>query len=262
MRDKENTKIILPIPENFGRAHEAEEKIRNDSIVHIAGNTELTDYQEVLQDAINLIFDISAVYKSKDENEQTLQLIGCRLFNSSLASYKLMLSGYYQVSLSIVRDILEISFLLDYFHAQNRKDGFDKSKIEFWREATRKERREKIDPAIIRELDKRNGFTERKREKNYWLFSEYASHITPKSLKLLSSAGTINIGPYFYGKNLKNSLYELTRFVVTAAINYVTLFRNLPRGFIGGRQIFNQRFEKWKKYLKPYDVKILERLLQ
>ena len=257
MSNKEITKIILPIPVNLGRMREAEEKIRNDSLVYIAANPDVAFQQEILEIALNLIYNISYHYTTKDENEKVLQIIGFRLFNTSFAAYKLTLSGYYQASLALQRDILEISFLLDYF-------SFDScSKIERWRGCKRKERLKEFKPSFIcQELDKRDNFKERKRTKYYWLFCEYAAHLTPKSPKLISVPGEIIIGPFFYKDHLKNCLYELAKLVVISTLNYEKLFPNLPEVFIPIRQEFIKKFQEWSnKYLKPLNVKDLERWL-
>jgi hypothetical protein len=258
MNDKEKTRIILPIPENLGRTREREEKIRSDSILYIAGNSGLTDHLEILQDVLNLIFDISIVYKSIDRNEKTLQIIGYRLFNSSLVAYKLMLSGYYQASLALQRDILETSFLLSYF-------GIDNSKIEQWRKSTRKDRLRYFNPSFIcQELDKRDNFKEGKRAKYYHLFCEYATHMTPKCPKLLTVAGTINIGPFFYEFYLNQCLFELVKLVVLSALKYTGLFKTLPREYMKEQQNFLHKFQEWigKYPFGPPNVKDLDKWLE
>ena len=47
----------------------------------------------------------------------TIQLFGIRLFNASASALALMLAGYYQNSLTLLRDLLETGFLLHYFRA-------------------------------------------------------------------------------------------------------------------------------------------------
>ena len=45
----------------------------------------------------------------------TIQLLGIRLFNASASALALMLMGYYQNSVTMLRDLLETGFLIDYF---------------------------------------------------------------------------------------------------------------------------------------------------
>ena len=84
-----------------------------------------------------------------------------RTFNAFGASLKLALSGYTQIGVLILRDILETVFLLNLFRR-------DRTLIERWRFADEQTRRQEFSPAAVRKaLDERDGFRGRKREEMY-----------------------------------------------------------------------------------------------
>jgi hypothetical protein len=71
-----------------------------------------------------------------------------------------LMAGYYQNSVMLQRDLLEVSFLLDYFCS-------NKTSIVEWRGCTESERNKKFGAYKVRTaLDDRDGFTERKREEH------------------------------------------------------------------------------------------------
>jgi hypothetical protein len=66
-------------------------------------------------------------------DELTVQSLGIRLFNSAAGAVQSLMAGYYQNSVMLHRDLLEVSFLLDYFHS-------NKERIAEWRQCTESER--------------------------------------------------------------------------------------------------------------------------
>jgi len=51
-----------------------------------------------------------------------LQMLAARLFNSGASAMKLLMGGFYQTAVMVMRDILETTFLLDYFPQPPRPD--------------------------------------------------------------------------------------------------------------------------------------------
>jgi hypothetical protein len=69
------------------------------------------------------------------------------------------MSGYYQASALQQRDLLETAFLLSYFQS-------DRALIAQWRGSDQRVRQKNFAPVVVRRaLDDRDGFTERKRDK-------------------------------------------------------------------------------------------------
>jgi len=165
--------IVEPLlPDNLNSLHDHEEEIHTKLVLEINANPKLKDQFEIFQESLDLIYDFIKLYKNKTEDEQIVQYLGIRLFNSIVTAIKLLLSGYYQVSFTIQRDILETGFLLDYFLIDN-------TEIQNWKKCTKKERFKKFSPFKIRdELDKRDGFESKQRGQIYSNLCEYAAHPT------------------------------------------------------------------------------------
>ena len=117
MPEKEKSKeLILPwLPEQFESLNKEEDRIRTRSILQINSEPDLKAHLEIIQASLNILFHLSIDYKNQTDDEQTIQFLGIRLFNTIIISLKLLLTGYYQGSAFIQRDILETGFLLDYF---------------------------------------------------------------------------------------------------------------------------------------------------
>lgn len=138
------------------------------------------------------------------DDELTIKYIGSRVFNTAMAAFRDTLSGYYQVSFANQRDLIEIQFLLDWFR-DNRSD------VQAWREADNRTRIAKFSPGILKELlDKRDGFVDKKRDKRYKMFCEYATHVSYQGFKLLANeSNLIEIGAFYDEKKLLNTIHEL-----------------------------------------------------
>lgn len=91
------------------------------------------------------------------ESDRLIAVAGlrARLFNSSSCSLKLLLSGYYQEAVSFIRDILEITFLANYFTV-------DDTAIDRW--VKNPDEKEFKAVNIRSALDKRGGLSEQKRK--------------------------------------------------------------------------------------------------
>jgi hypothetical protein len=242
----ENTKIITPwLPENLDSLYKHEEELRTKSILEINADQNLKDQLVIIQESINMIYDFTKFFETKKDMELTIQYLGARLFNSIVTAIKLMLSGYYQSSVMLQRDVLEIGFLLDYFLS-------DKAKIEEWKNSTPKERMEKFSPRLIRQaLDNRDGFHGAKRRKIYKLMSEVATHPTYEGFKLLAQNGKVNLGPFFNAKYLKNLVHELALRLPYFTFIYIRHFENLPAAFLKLQVEYLAKIKEWaRKYLK------------
>lgn len=240
------SEIITPrLTENLESLHKYEEEIHTKSVLEINADPKLKDQLAIIQESLNMIFDLTKSYKNQTDNELTIQYIGVRLFNSIVSALKLLLSGYYQVSVIIQRDILETGFLLDYFLT-------DKSKIQGWKTSSNKDRLKKYSPAVIRQaLDQRDGFKGKQREQMYKLLCEYAAHPTYPGFKMVAPKGSGEIGPFFSAKYLKGTIEELSLRVPLFSIIYLSHFENLPPEFLRIRTEYLVNLKNWsQKYLK------------
>ena len=142
-------------------------------------------------------------HESKEHLHQLLIVV--RSFNSAAAGLKLAMSGYWQQSFALMRDVMECEFLLDLFHGSPQR-------LADWVALNERERKKKFSPIEVRKsLDTRDGNIEQKREKAYSLLSLYASHPTPEGFQLLQSNGKSQVGPFPDQEKLRAALAELAK---------------------------------------------------
>lgn len=216
MRQRVQGNSPLSIPENFIRLHQGEEHFRQQSLSLIETDQALNLHFDVLERSLNLIEYFARSWETNDDDDITLQLLGTRLFNSSAASINLLVSGYYQASASLARDVLETSFLVDLL-------ANDRQAVARWRNVSEEERRKSFQPRHVREmLDARDGYTSRQRAAHYALLSKLASHPTPEGFRLLRPGPDrpANVGPFFNAETLGAVLSELAKILVPATQHF------------------------------------------
>ena len=196
------------IPENLQLLHRGEELLRGESVDAIEADARMLLHVGIIECALDVL-DTLRAYPTDDEDLKVIQVLGMRQFNAFASAIKLALSGYYQNSGMILRDVLETAFLVDYF----RSEG---AAIAQWRQADGATRWKHFGPAKIREaLDKRDGNTSRKREQQYKLFSELAGHASMKGIGMLRpKGGDAHIGPFFDVTALAATLDEMGQLAV------------------------------------------------
>jgi hypothetical protein len=205
----EVTKTQDIIPANLERLHSGEEQLREKALAIIAGDQRLQMHLAIVEAAMDLA-DMFRQCETGDEDLKVAQVLGMRTFNAFGASLKLALSGYYQNSVLILRDVLETVFLLSLF-AGNR------ALIERWRRADKKARMKEFSPVKVREaLDARDGFVSKRRAEMYELFSELAGHPTMKSAWMMrpQKEGDAVIGPFMEATALEAVVSETGRLAV------------------------------------------------
>jgi hypothetical protein len=157
---------------NFDLLHQHEEGLRGQTKEAIAASDTLRRHFAVIDASMTLVLHFASDYPYKGEDELTIHLLGIRLFNCAAGAVQSLTAGYYQNSLMLQRDLLEVSFLLDYFHS-------NKASIVEWRGCTESERNKKFSAyKVPTALDDRDGFMERKREEHYKLLCTLSSGST------------------------------------------------------------------------------------
>ena len=123
----------------------------------------------------------SRSYQHRSEEQLIVQLLGIRLFNGSASAVHHMLGGYYQNSVMQQRDLLEVSFLLDYFRT-------NPALIMEWKSADESQRNQKFGAFQVRTaLDDRDAFTERRREAHYKLLCRLGAHASYQGFQMLQA---------------------------------------------------------------------------
>lgn len=208
------------IPENLVLLHHGENDIRGQSLVAIVENSDLLLHVKMIERTMDTL-QFYRIHYDEDEQEQiTVKLLGARIFNSVAAGFGLASRGYYQASAMHTRDILETTFLLDYFST-------DPALISKWAEATDEVRKKEFGQAKIRTaLDKRDGYTSKKRHEHYQMLCNLAAHPTPQGLGLLrpNPIDLAIMGPYYSGFWLTASIEELVKVCMLASDVFVQFF--------------------------------------
>ena len=202
---------VPPIPENLKTLQREEECVREEALALVAGDSHLRLHVHVTENTMNLA-DLLRQYPSCDADIMLVQGFGMRAFNAFAASLKLALCGYGQVSVLVMRDILETVFLLDLF-------SHDAGSIRRFRHPEERKRGERFRPVDVRKaLEARDGERARWRATLYWRFSRYAAHPNVDSLRLLRPqlGADAQSGPFTAQRLLAAILSELGRCAVLA----------------------------------------------
>ncbi len=251
-------------PKNFDSLHKAEEFVRAQNIEHIKTNEALSFHVYMVERSIDIINYFYWQYKSENEEEKTIQILGIQIFNQVAAALKLILSGYYHASMSIKRSLLETMFLLDYFST-------DPTLIIEWNKNDEKTRTKgKFSPINIRKaLDKRDGFEEEKRKLHYKRLSELGTHPTPVSFIMLKPIpeGDFYCGPFFAAQMIKGSIEELVLVSSQIAGKFSQFFKpkkledyHIKLSFLEAQDQWNNRF--YKTTSKQAEIDELKKLLK
>ena len=208
-------------PQNFDLLHQHEEALRCQTKEAIAASDTLRRHFAVIDASMRLVLHFARDYPYNGEDELTIHLLGIRLFNCAAGSVQSLMAGYYQNSVILQRDLLEVSFLLDYFRS-------NKASIVEWRGCTESERNKKFGAYKVRAaLDDRDGFTERKREEHYKLLCTLGAHASYQGFQLLQPAagGNAHCGPYLANRALEATVAELAQLCHSAAATFTRFFK-------------------------------------
>jgi hypothetical protein len=200
------------LPQNFDLLATGEAQIRRLSKDAIEASEDLSLHARMIERAMNMLNFMSKRRPHAEEDELVLQMLAARLFNSGASAMKLLMGGYYQSTVMVMRDILETTFLLDYFHS-------NRDQIAVWRACDEKKRNREFGAMKVRiALDDRDGYTERKREAAYNLLCQLGTHPTYTGFQMLQSKGSnlVNVGPFFEPASLDAVLSELAKTVMQA----------------------------------------------
>ena len=254
--------LILPfLPQNLESLHEHERETHSKAVLYINSQSGLKAHLELIQEGLNVLYDMLTVHRQRTDDELTLQYLGIRMFNTVVASLKLLLAGYYQVSFAVQRDLLETGFLLDYFASFPQQ-------VTLWKQATDEQLERDFRPSVIREaLDNQDKVWGRKRKEIYKRLCKYASHPSYPGFKLVAPKGLGEIGPFYDEKYLSSSLGELVLRAPYFVLIFLTHFKQLPSEFLKPHTQFLVRYKSWaEKYLKTdlshVDIESAEQLLQ
>lgn len=208
------------IPENLIRMDIGEREIREQTLSAIEGDSALVQHLDLIEAVMDHL-DFHAVLAANDLDQETVQMLGARMFNDLASAFGQLTRGYYQVAAMILRDVMEITFLLGMFDR-------DRSQIARWRTADDKLLKKEFKPIAVRLF--LEGYDQWKggnrRGEMYAMFCEYAAHATWKGFSLMgpSGGGRRNIGPFFDFPLMKAIIEEMAQLSAQAGNNYASFF--------------------------------------
>ncbi len=209
----------------------------------IGAAAELLDQVNIINAALHSTSEILRLYSHSNEDELTALRLALRCFNSSAAALRLLRCGYYQPSFSMIRDLIETTFLLDLF-AKKPSD------LKLWRILSEKKRRQQFAPFKVRKkLDEMSDFEDSKRTQIYQMLSNYAAHPTPEGFQIISPNNMTKVGPFSDAKLLKAGLGDLSKHLALATL---IIFEHVRSDDIDIRsvkkQFINTSSQWWDKY--------------
>jgi hypothetical protein len=216
--------------DNLKSTHDHEEKMWSESFALIESKPLWKRRLVVVEKALNVAFAFTHDYVQQTDDELTLQFLGIRIFNTGACAIKLGLSGYYQQAFALLRDVIEVGFLVHYF-------SYWPQRITEWKTCSEEERKKKFAPVKIRiALDEKEGNKEKKRAKAYETLSQYGSHATYRGFRMTTRQNFGEIGPFVDETNLRAFIEELTLRLAPTCILYGTMFPNAPKSIIDFRE--------------------------
>lgn len=236
------------ITEKLTQLHSNEEAIRTESLNRVHASSDLSDHIAMIQSCLDLIYDLLPSNIIKSEDQLMLGNLGIRIFNAVNATLKLLLSGYYQAAALHLRDVLETTFLLDYF-------SIDAEFITQWRTLPEGVRIKRFRPVLIRNaLDKRDGFTDKKRAEAYNLLCKLAGHASPEGVVMLvpvAGESNVHCGPFLEGTTLGAVLSELAKLAVQAALSFAQVIEGKDISQDQAHVSFINAYKRWIEKFFP-----------
>ncbi|WP_398482514.1 hypothetical protein [Tardiphaga sp.] len=203
------------LPENFDLLAAGEDQIRALSKAAIEASPDLLLHARMIEASMSTLDKEAKQHEHKDEDDLVMKMLAARMFNSAASTMRLLMTGYYQSAIMILRDILETAFLLDYFRSFP-------DRIPAWRQCTEEERRKKFSAVKIRTaLDERDGAQGLRRAKDYNQLCELGTHPTYRGFGILTrqNSDLVNVGPFFNLPALNATLAETAKSIMQAAVH-------------------------------------------
>src|SRR5690606_24302619 len=182
-----------------------ENKIAQQTSFHLNSNTKLVDLFLDIEGSLSFLEFINSKCPITDDDFFTIKKINCRFLCSAGCCLSLLAKGYYQNAIFMLRDLIEIAFLIDKF----RLDG---SSISRWKSAKTKKELMEFRPASIRNfLDKSDGYNSNKRQYIYSIYCTYGAHVTNDGFIILCKNKMMQHGPFFDSKKFEASIVDLRK---------------------------------------------------
>jgi hypothetical protein len=160
------------------------------------------DDSRILGTALCAMYQAATCHRECHGGGHMLERLVGRAYNLCCASYNLILLGFYDEALSLVRSVTEVNNLI-------ALSVFDKEAIAEWLAADKKTRLKKYSPAKVRSLLKQHTNEDLGHSDWYTDLCETYVHVTPKTMPNMH-AGRSQVGGRFQEQGIKKALDELS----------------------------------------------------
>jgi hypothetical protein len=159
------------------------------------------------------------IYEHRSTDELMVFRLAGRCLNSGAAALRLARMGYYNQCLSLVRDLMEVTLLLDLFER-------DPTTISEWTKAPEVERSKTFSAFQVRirleQIEELQGKAHLNRKPTYQRFCTYGTHASPESFVLISPDMMTKIGPFPDEGRLKAMIEEIVQHLTFAVIVFLS----------------------------------------
>ncbi|TSD84666.1 hypothetical protein FFK22_031445 [Mycobacterium sp. KBS0706] len=211
---------MVTIPENLSLLHLGEEELRVKSVALIEASEDMSLHVSMIETCMDMLQYVRTNTPDMSEDQVIVALIGASVFNSMASALKLLLGGYYQSSGLQIRYIMESGWLLDYLRT-------DPKLVQEWKMTPEDKRQSMFRPGKIRDkLDRRDGFTGRKREAHYKRLCVLCGHPTFAGFAMLRPEpnADAHMGPLLVPDLLEGCIQELVMVSITAWQAFMMFF--------------------------------------
>lgn len=208
----------------------------------IASDEDLSRHLDLINSCLDFLSRLPELHREENESELTLLRLSIRCFNSGASALRVLRCGYFQPAMTMVRDLIEVYFLMDLFIKE------PKSFID-WRTMSDKDRKNHFKPVRVRErLDQIDGHKERRRQKSYEMFSQHAAHVNPNGHHLISPGNMTQIGPFPDYGLLRAGLEELATHLGFASVTVCNLVKTEQEDALKVKAAFLSELANWKDF--------------
>ncbi|CDZ32812.1 hypothetical protein NOJ28_08950 [Neorhizobium galegae] len=246
------------IPENLSLLHSGEEDLRAKSIALIQASEDTTLHVSMIETCMDMLQYVRMNTPDMSEDQVIVALVGASVFNSIASAFKLLLGGYYQSSGLQIRYVMESGWLLDYLRT-------DPKLVQEWKATPEDKRQKKFGPGFIRdELDKRDGFTAKKRAEHYKRLCVLCGHPTFAGFAMLRPQpnADAHMGPFLVPDLLEGCIQELVQVSITAWQSFMRFFPAKTVPDYKARISYMEKQNVWLKHVygKPDDMTAVDEL--
>src|SRR5258708_5574846 len=102
--------ISVGLPEYLANIRDREEDVYKSSLGRIHIGPDLRRDVEAIHWALIVLSDFSTIPLEENQDRAVISFFGLRIFNSISSAFRLALCGYHQVSLLVLRSVLEEAY--------------------------------------------------------------------------------------------------------------------------------------------------------